>query len=251
MPIIKIPPVLLLILFFLGGCKTGTKISRIESTAINMEETIDSSIYKTILPYKVKLDREMNEVLIEALIPITKGQPESELGNLVADLIFKEANNKARFLNLKPADICLLNNGGLRTSIPKGPVTLSKVYELMPFENEIVIVTLNGKKFKNLLDYVAASEGLPVSGLKMGIKNGKPVDVLIGKNAFDENREYRVITSDYLSSGGDKMFFFSDPINTENLKYLLRDAIVNNFKELKSNNQNLNPVKDGRIYFND
>ena len=51
-------------------------------------------------------------------------------------------------------DFCLLNNGGLRTSLPQGNITRRKIFELMPFENELVVVTISKEKMTDLKAYL-------------------------------------------------------------------------------------------------
>ena len=118
-----------------------------------------------------------------------------------------------------------MNNGGLRTTINKGKVTRGKLYELMPFENELVILNLNKDDYLDLLNYIVKRGGEPFSGLTIVIdKDGKiisnswPVD-------FKNGEKVRVLTSDYLANGGDKMSFFHNKEQTK-LGLKLRDVII-------------------------
>lgn len=89
----------------------------------------------------------MDEVLNETLVDLEVGAPEGLLGNFVCDLTFDRARNQAK----NTPDFCILNKGGLRTPVLKGPITRGKLFELMPFENEIVIKyrLCNNKIFRN------------------------------------------------------------------------------------------------------
>jgi 2',3'-cyclic-nucleotide 2'-phosphodiesterase (5'-nucleotidase family) len=205
----------------------------------------DPAAVAIIQPYKASIDNEMNDVLIYSETALVKGQPESLLGNLVADLTLK----KGKELYKMPIDICLLNNGGLRTALPDGEITRGKVFELMPFENELVVLTLTGEKTQQLLNYVARSEGMPIAGVKMGIQKGKAVEVLINGKPFNPEKKYTVITSDYLANGGDKMSFFKEPVDAQVLHKKLRDAIIEYMVEENKAGRKLNPKKDGRVYF--
>ena len=92
----------------------------------------------TIAPYAAQLDEAMNEVLAEVGAPLTKGQPESSLGNWTADLLLAAARDL--FPDQKVA-FAVQNYGGLRISeIGAGPLIVSEIYELMPFDNELVLV---------------------------------------------------------------------------------------------------------------
>jgi 2',3'-cyclic-nucleotide 2'-phosphodiesterase (5'-nucleotidase family) len=81
----------------------------------------------------------------------------------------------------KPVDVAITNNGGIRTSFPEGNITLGNVYEVMPFDNELVVITLSGETMKKVIDYLAQWKDAQ-SGLKLVIDKttNKPTEVLIG-----------------------------------------------------------------------
>lgn len=220
------------------------------SIPLNSASPEDETIKNLIDPYKSVLDNEMNEVLILSKAEAVKGQPESSLGNLIADITLNESNNILEKKNLPAADICMLNNGGLRTSLPEGKITVGKIFELMPFENEIVILTLSGEKTAGLFNYIAKSNGMPLAGATLTIVDEKPEQILIGGKAFDPSKTYRVATSDYLAGGGDKMRFFSEPMAYQVLNVKLRDAIINYMRVENKKGNTLNPKTDGRIKSN-
>ena len=247
--------ILLLYLFLsLIGCKQQYKLtdSKSGNKEINNELSTNDFSETIISSYRAELDSKMNEVINTSLIDMEVGTPEGLLGNFVCDLTYK----KAKEISDKPVDFCLLNNGGLRTPLPKGEITRGKIFELMPFENEIVIVELSGENMLDLIDYIKTKSlmtnsrkaGVPVSGLRMIINNDKVSEVKIGSFVFDKSKNYRVATSDYLSNGGDHMDFFLDPISIENTGIKLRDAILTHIINLDNKNTELNAILDGRIY---
>jgi 2',3'-cyclic-nucleotide 2'-phosphodiesterase (5'-nucleotidase family) len=247
--------ILLLYLFLpLTGCKQQYKLtdSKSGNKEINNELSTNDFLETIISPYRVELASKMNEVINTSLIDMEVGSPEGLLGNFVCDLTYI----KAKKISDKPVDFCLLNNGGLRTPLPKGEITRGEIFELMPFENEIVIVELSGENMLDLIDYIKTKSlmtnsrkaGVPVSGLRMIINNDKVSEVKIGSFAFDKSKNYRVATSDYLSNGGDHMDFFLDPLSIENTGIKLRDAILTHIINLDNKNTEVNAVLDGRIY---
>lgn len=240
---------LVLALCFFNACKTGRPVLQQVSekqVPITSEIGIDSSIMREILPYKSALEKEMNSVLIMSDSVAIKDEPEGSLGNLVADLLLEKARVLALAKNVS-ADVCLLNKGGLRAPLPKGEITLGKVYELMPFENELVLVTLSPDKFKGMLNYIARSGGQPMAGMRMLINDSTFTDVMLDGKPLDYNRNYSVLTSDYLAFGGDKMRFFKDPVSVLFLNKKIRDVLVESMIEKNSKGMILKPRKDGRI----
>jgi 2',3'-cyclic-nucleotide 2'-phosphodiesterase (5'-nucleotidase family) len=213
------------------------------STQLNKNSEEDKAFLDEINPYKQKIDKEMNNVLIISTADATKGQPESTLGNLVSDIVLVKANQYSK----EKVDMCMLNNGGLRTSLPTGEILLGKVFELMPFENEIVIVTLSGKQTRKMLDYVARSGGVPLAGATAIISDSTASNIKVAGADFNEEKNYRIATSDYLAGGGDKMQFFKNPISIEPTKHKLRDALIEYMVDENTKGNKLNPQKDGRL----
>ena len=167
---------------------------------------LDSSIWNIITPYKETLDADMNEVLCYAKINLKKGQPESLLGNWTADLCLE----KAQDLFQDTIDMVLFNNGGLRASLSEGDITKRDIYQLMPFENELVILSLSLDDVDNLMNYLKYTGGQP-SAFSEWFK-------------IDELPFY-VLTTDYLANGGDKMRFFKNK-HQNVLGVKMRDAII-------------------------
>jgi 2',3'-cyclic-nucleotide 2'-phosphodiesterase (5'-nucleotidase family) len=239
-----------LLLFGTLSCKPtkGELAINASYTSIQLE-TEDPKLNKLIAPYKATVDSEMNKVIgySEIAMPKIKDQPETVLGNFVADLVFEFAKTIDA-----QTDLCVLNNGGLRSSLPQGNITVRNVFELMPFDNEIVIVTLDGKNVKELFTYIAERKGVPVSGIVMKLEkmNGNVVlnQVKIGLNDFSENNTYKIATSDYLSGGGDNMTFLGKgSIQTTSKK--IRDAIIDYIRLKTAENKKLKPVLDNRISY--
>ncbi|MGE0560747.1 MAG: 5'-nucleotidase C-terminal domain-containing protein [Flavobacteriales bacterium] len=228
----------------LNGCKTNQNYTA-KSNTIKIDSTLSSleSTEAFIQPYKESLDAEMNEILVYSEKSMIKGTPESELGNFVADLSLKIITEKFPEANI---DFCLLNNGGLRTSLPQGAITRGKIFELMPFDNELVIVSLTPEKAKNLIEYIYNVGGQPISGTKLNF-------TLSADSVFSQlnwHKTVNIITTDYLANGGDKMDFFLNPIKIETTQLKLRDAIIEHCIEEHKKGNKITSALDERIYFN-
>ena len=236
---------LVIILAFYSCNSYNGNVSKAKNNYITNSNEATSDLDRLIQPYKKELEVTMSEVLNTSDMELVRGQPEGKLGNYVSDLSLNQVNVLAKSKGYELANICVLNNGGLRTTIPKGEVTRGRLFELMPFENELVILKLNQTVFQKLLDFIAKYDGVPIAGFKMGIKEGKPL--LDTKTLLDKSYVY-VCTSDYLSKGGDNMFFFQEADSIVNTGLKVRDAIINHTIKLKDNNQTVSAKLDGRIY---
>lgn len=235
----------------IAACSTTTTVTSVEPTAVqlNTSSKSDPEFEKIIEPYKSSMEAEMNQILIVSESSAEKNLPEGKLGNITCDMVLKKANDYCMEQHLELVDICLLNNGGLRSPLPKGEIPLSKVFELMPFENELVVLTMTGKKTKQMFQAIARDKGMPIAGARVVIQDSLPPIVTVGGKDLDETKNYRVVTSDYLSNGGDKMYFFKSPERVDTLHHKIRDAIVEYMKEENKKGNTLKPMLDGRISY--
>lgn len=233
--------------FFLFSCSTNYKVvkSNRAEYAVNKDVAADSSVIRAYQPYKLKLDSQMNAVLGYSDVALTKKPVggESVLGNFFSDAALAEA----RKIDPKIDFTMPSTNGGLRNDLPLGAITLSNVFELMPFENELISFEIKGEAVQRLLDFIANSGGQPVGGLKMRIVKKKATDVLINGVPFDATKNYRVLTSDYISGGADNITSFKDPVNSKVLGLKIRDALIMYIKEKQAANEKISSKLDGRI----
>jgi len=204
-----------LVAFLLASCSVQYNLQSHSESIYDVKADNDSTITAMIAPYKIGIDSVMNKVLCISKIEMTKGKPESLLGNFVCDLCLQQYSNMA--------DICVMNNGGLRSILPKGEITKGMIFELMPFENELVILELGSDDYIQLLEYITKRGGEPFAGVNIIMdENGTVLS-----QSLDLNKgKIRVLTSDYLANGGDKMSFFKDKKQTK-VGIKLRDAIIN------------------------
>ncbi|CAG5077467.1 5'-nucleotidase C-terminal domain-containing protein [Parvicella tangerina] len=237
----------------LGSCTNSYKVieTSSENNTVISELSTTDSLYVIAKPYKMELEASMSEVLNVASVNLEREVPEGLLNNFVADLTLSTARSRsAEFV-----DVCLLNNGGLRVPIMKGEVTRGMIFELMPFENELLVLDLAGEEMIDLINYVVlrstnenAKTGVALSGMRVTISNGKASHVMIGTSTFDPEKTYRVVTSDYLAGGGDDMTFFAGAVDSEKLDVKLRDAILDYISGLAEKNIKIDAELDGRVY---
>jgi len=236
-------------LLLLYCCNNDYSISEIDYQLIKIDSNLqiedDSTAIAIIAPYKQKLDSIMKDTIGYCTQDLIIETPEGTMNNYIADVLLKTVKSICKGDD-KPIDFCMINIGGLRKSIGKGVITRSDIYELMPFDNKLVVVELKGSDVKLMLDYIARTGGTPVSGIKMGIENKKPISVNINGKVFDSERKYIVLTNDYLADGGDDMTFFMNPISRLNLDIIGRDAIINDIIE-KNNLARSNSYNKSKI----
>ena len=151
----------------------------------------------------------------------------------MANVTYKLANPIFLKRTQKSIDICLLNHGGIRSIIPKGNVTTRTAFNVMPFENSVIIVELTGEKVKELAEYIIKEKKPhPLYGLKIHVDEQLNINAIeVNNSPLDLNKKYYVATSDYLSNGGDNMTFFLNQ-NKYDLDYKLRNLLIDYFKQV-------------------
>lgn len=217
------------------------------STSMVNSQKEDELTKQKINTYKQGLDSIMNEVIGYNESFMEKGQPESELGNFVCDLIWMGIDSIIPDSLSSYPMMVLMNNGGLRAPLPKGEISVGDVFRLMPFDNAMVILKLNGEEMNCLLKFIVGKGGMPVSGLKMSIKDTLPSSVLLEGTPFNKHNTYLVATSDYLANGGDNITCF--PKNYYKTNFLVRVMIIAHYRILNKSKHKVKPYKDHRIYY--
>ena len=172
------------------------------------------------------------------------GELNSTLSNMFADATYEMSNPVFNKMSGENIDIVLLNNGGIRSIISKGNISEKTAFELMPFENSIVVLELNGLSIIKMIDYLRKVKlQHPISGLQITLNNDYSVnEVKINGVSIENEKKYYVATTDYLLEGGDKMYFLAETTKTTDINYKMRDILIDYFKrydtlKLKSDNR--------------
>ena len=225
----------------LGSCKVNHFASYERIYNEVDEQPPDAEITAFILPFKEILDAKMNEIIGQLPEKISMGRPESTLGNWFADI--QQIQTQKVFK--RPIAFSITNSGGMRIpEIAEGAIRKGTIYELMPFDNQLVVMDMDGKLVQVLLDHIAGGGGWPISSsLRFEIGQGeKAMNVTINGQPLDLNANYTIGLSDYIANGGSGCdFLVGKPYDSQGV--LIRDAVID---FLKSGAEV--PIgKDGRI----
>ncbi len=236
---------LFLFALLVASCSSKLTLTKQQITQSKIDTNIvaDAAILNYYKSYKVALDSQMNSVLCFSETELTKGQPESKLSNFFSDAIANTCRKKGfEFDFAMPT-----TNGGLRASLPKGPITMRNAFELMPFENELVILYLDGASVEKLARFIVEKGGQPVSGINIVSAKNAEIKIMVNALSIDKSKTYRVLTSDYLANGGDGIDAFKEAKRRDNTNIKVRDAIIYYMREENKAGKTLNPNLDGRI----
>ena len=237
-----------LLFLFISCKKENLMLTKITAKNIAIDSTVLSSkkIDSVVAPYSKKLVLEMEKVLTFTPKDLvrTDGVMQSSLGNLMADLCYEITNPIFKEKTNESIDFAMLNYGGIRAGIPKGEVTTENAFNLMPFENELVVAEIKGEKVIELIEYFTkGKKAHPLSKQVQLTIDKDDFKLKINEIIFDKNKTYSVLTSDYLQNGGDRMNFFANPKKLTKLDVKVRDAILTYFEKVEV----LEPVIDNRV----
>ncbi|GIR21241.1 MAG: hypothetical protein CM15mP36_04480 [Flavobacteriales bacterium] len=234
--------------FVIVACETESNQQKYGyNIEINQQVLSDSSIVKYYQPFKKNLEESLMNTPISYSPETYKkndGELNSTLSNMFADATYEMSNPVFNKMSGKNIDIVLLNNGGIRSIISKGNISEKTAFELMPFENSIVVLELNGLSIIKMIDYLRKVKlQHPISGLQITLNNDYSVnEVKINGVSIENEKKYYVATTDYLLEGGDKMYFLAETTKTTDINYKMRDILIDYFKKydtlkLKSDNR--------------
>lgn len=240
--------------FLVSGLLFSCKQQQVELTQIQGQQiTISDSIPSNdtlesfIKPYRDRVSEEMSRPLSYAPFSMDKSQGDlnTAIGNMMADAVMEMAGPVFESRTTEKLDIVLLNHGGIRSAIGQGTITVGTAFQVMPFENEVVVATLRGEAIKQMVTYLVAEQvAHPLAGIKITIdQKNQETHVLVNDQPVADNKLYHVATNDYLYEGGDRMDFFSQSINKTVLDYKIRNLLIDYFEQKDS----IKPQTDNRF----
>ncbi len=183
----------------------------------------DPDVAAMIEGYRKRLGEQVKEVLAQAPQGLSgegRAEAQTPLGVYVAEVMRRVTG----------ADLALENSGGIRATIPPGPVTVGDAYRVIPYENTIVTCTLSGARIRELLAFGlgrAGQGGYPqLAGVSWRMEDGRPADIRIGGRPLDDARDYTVATNNFVFAGGDGYTQFEGAADAQDTGVSLRDAFM-------------------------
>lgn len=241
-PVIQV----LLLLLPLSSCHRTWHEASHMYTGYDIDQNVatDSTLEHYLTPYRQQLARTMNDTVAIVGHELTLQKPESSLGNFLTDLLVEEARGATGL----QVDLAIQNYGGVRrTSLAAGPLRLGMIYEVMPFDNLVVVLKLDAAGLERLIEYMAAQGGWPVSAsVRYQIQENRPQAVLIHNRPIEQDKTYLVAMSDYIANGGDRCDFLRDYPRIDT-GLLMRDAIIQHCARRMQQGLLIDAVLDGRI----
>ncbi len=207
----------------------------------------DSAVEAVVQNQESQIGKELDMVIGELKVDwkMPRDRRESNLGSFEAD-IFREYAG---------ADIAFMNNGGLRKELSAGPIRIRDIWEINPFNNTLVEISVKGSQLIPMMNYSIhhAESFVQVSGMsyvakKIADRNYDIIDMKIGGKEIDPSRNYTIVMNNYMGQQLDNIFGLKKddhPIRDYGISD--RDVIISVIKSRKIVDQET----DGRIRFVD
>ena len=199
----------------------------------------DTAYLAELAPIKADLERAMNVQIGYTPERMWVAAPECPMLNWASDALWEAAKQ----VYPGQVDIAIVNMGGMRCEWQAGSITKGCVYELMPFDNKLVVLTLTGADIVELCESFARYGGQGVAGMRVTIANDQVADIQIGGKPLNKKASYKVATSDYLSGGADHMDALTRYTELWNSDLLIRELYLEAVREQDT----IRAAVDGRM----
>jgi 2',3'-cyclic-nucleotide 2'-phosphodiesterase/3'-nucleotidase/5'-nucleotidase len=181
-----------------GSREVRSGLDTVWADRIRSDRGIDSILAR----YLPSADSVARRRVAEIATPMARRGNEHALGRLLADA----------YRSALRTDLAIINNGGIRRDIEAGVLTYGTAYELMPFGNRLVKVTLPGSAVRLLLEEIVSADGpdAHISGFTVEYdpraqkgRRIKQVRTADGRN-LDNRRQYTLTVNDFMAQGGEQ-----------------------------------------------
>lgn len=203
----------------------------------------DAEMIAMLEPYAVEV-APLKAAIGRASVEMRSTRSDGALGSWVADIV-RSAAAEATGSEIHGA---FVNGGGIRQNLPEGEITSFTIMEILPFDNRLVVFEIDGARVDELAEALAGRWAyFPISGMRMTQENGA-AKLLIGGEAVDSSKTYRIATVDYLATGGDNLALLKSFPAPHNTGVIIRDAAVAQIKKLTADNRTVDPPADANRY---
>ncbi|AWX92530.1 multifunctional 2',3'-cyclic-nucleotide 2'-phosphodiesterase/5'-nucleotidase/3'-nucleotidase [Paracoccus mutanolyticus] len=236
------------------------RLTRAEGQPILLDSSVapDARIAARVKDLAAPIEQLKQKRVAELKAPVdgsrdTCRQRECEMGNVVTEAMLDRVKGQG-------ITIAIENGGGLRASLPAGPVTMGDVLAVLPFQNTLSTFQVSGTDIIAALENGAsqyedkAGRFAQVAGLKYTVDpaaeaGARISDVLVREGEawvpIDRAKTYGVVSNNYMRMGGDGYKVFASNAQAAydfgpDLADVLAEYLARQGREFV-------PVLDGRI----
>ena len=204
-------------------------------TVGNGERGEDPAVHALVDRYATAVAPIANKVIghLTAVAAKSVEDGESPAADLIADSMIAATKGAAQ--------IALVNASGVRVDLPAGDVKYKDAFAMMPFGNNLVVMTLTGAQLKTVLEEqygiplrpkmtrpsaLASSAGFTYAVDIRKPENERVSDMRLNGKPIAVDGRYRVVVNNYLASGGDSLTGFMAGTEVTDTGIIDLDALV-------------------------
>lgn len=206
------------------------------------------TLQKELESSRKKLEKNINVVIGYCPEEMVSQRPQSPLSNFLTDILVEIANNYCQKHHQEAVDFSLLNFGGVRSSLKAGNITVGNLFEIAPFENKLVIVELKGSEVRKIFRRFTIKNCEPYSKQVSVTYAGEYFHkIRINGQEIDNDKTYRMVTLDFILTGGDNILKGVEILNTHQTGIGIRDAYINHIKKMTAEGKQVSGKLDKRM----
>jgi 5'-nucleotidase len=205
----------------------------------NGERGTDTAEQALVARYAAAVAPIADRIIGHLTAPAPNAQDDGE--SPAADLIADSMLAATRTPEMGGAQLALLNASGVRVSLPSGDIKYADAFQMMPFGNNLVVMSLTGAQLKAVVEQqyggalpptgqrphaLATSAGLTYAVNMSRAPGSRVSDILLGGRPIDPAGRYRVVVNNYLASGGDGLTAFTAGTDITDKGIVDLDALV-------------------------
>lgn len=216
---------ILICVFLLSGCALFKPVQTEDLPELDYPGP-DSEIQAILDQYRGKYKDMVGKKIATVHDTLRFSKPESALNNYVADALrFRAANELQRFVH-----VGIIGMSSFKLYFEPGDLQIKDILEFMPYDNHLVVLTMNGAQLTELVNQVAQQGGAPISGIRFRIdENNRARGILVNSEIIDPNRKYLIATGSWSANGGDNFPALWNPQNRVDLNVDLKELYVEFF----------------------
>lgn len=207
----------------------------------------DAELEAIIAPYKQKVD-SIKAVRIGKVAMDMKVSDRTLL-NWMADFVYDFGRDIAPDHRV---DLAIVNKGGIRKDIAKGPLTKGEIMETFPFDNYVIVMDLKGSDLIDVLNSMVVDGGNGVSrqvNATMDREGKRCTEILIDSKPVDPDKTYRVATINYLATGGDNMTGLTHGTPVASSKQYLYDDMIDSYEHGFRKGKPMKSTAEARMHY--
>ena len=174
---------------------------------------------------------------------IKRSRPESELSNLIVDLIMAEVQE----VTGKQVHWGMVNFGGIRADLPSGNILMDDVESTLPFINYLVYVEHKGSQVRKIIEEMGSSKFQALGGVKIVVENNQIVSIEVAGEPLDDEKLYGMASISFLLNGGDGVRLAENAITVEILDAIVNEPVLKHIKNETAAGRMIGYKVDGRI----